>query len=94
MSSMVAARGMARQRSGFVIGFLVAGMTGCISHAGVVTKRFSGEFNCPEEQVSVTELGGNAHRAAGCRRTAIYTCIGPDGNAIGDSDAVTCVKDD
>lgn len=45
----------------------------CGPHAAVA--RFSREFRCPVDQVSIEDLGARSYRVTGCYRSATYVCL-------------------
>lgn len=55
---------------------LVLGLSGCGTAMANLKRRASFEFNCPEAQVQVTELGAGAFGVDGCGRRAIYVKVG------------------
>lgn len=61
-----------RVRRIFVVAALAT--SACATHAGTVRTRAANDFRCPEPQVAVVDIGGNAYRATGCGRQANYTC--------------------
>src|SRR4051812_12773176 len=60
-----------------VAGGLVAiacSMTGC--REDEIRSAYASEFKCPEDGVTVEELGLRRYRVAGCDRTVVYQCVG------------------
>ncbi len=53
---------------------LFASLTGCATMAGTVRERATVDFQCTPDEVTVTELPGNAYHATGCGRSATYAC--------------------
>lgn len=56
-----------------VVVLIVTLIGGC--GASAVGARFSAEFNCPSDSVSVGALGAGAFRARGCGRDVTYVCV-------------------
>jgi hypothetical protein len=50
--------------------------SGCASIAGVARARAASDFQCREDQIEITELGGTSFRATGCDRSEVYDCTG------------------
>jgi hypothetical protein len=49
-------------------------LLGCSTTAGQLKTRFAKERACPEDEVRVSEKGGNAYVARGCGQSAEYVC--------------------
>ena len=57
--------------------------------------QFAQEFHCPEERVTLEEVGGAAFRASGCGESAVYVCRVAKKPMAGKSgDASPCARDD
>jgi hypothetical protein len=61
-------------------------LAGCVTVEGQATTRFSNEFKCPEDSVTVEDIGGNGYRATGCGESATYVCRRTNGNEV------TCIR--
>jgi hypothetical protein len=59
----------------------------CVTPTQIAKDRLSEEYNCPENNIEVTPLAGNAFRATGCGYSATYDCT-----TVKDS-GTTCVKE-
>jgi hypothetical protein len=58
-------------------------LTGCVSAAGVARTRAANDFQCREDQIQITEIGGTSFRATGCDRSEVYDCSGSSLGANG-----------
>ncbi len=55
--------------------FAAVGCIGTMSEMQLgARERFSRQYRCPEDRVTVEELGTGGYRTSGCRRSAIYQC--------------------
>jgi hypothetical protein len=66
-------------------------VVGCATASGIVQTRAASEFECPEDNVEVENIGGTTFRASGCGQTAVYTC---SKLASGTAAPFPCVRDD
>lgn len=64
-------------------------LTGCFSAQGTVEARAAYDFNCPEDDVTVTNVSGTTYAASGCGRKALYVCNQDDSM----TDDIACVVD-
>jgi hypothetical protein len=58
--------------------FFCATLFGCSGYASVVRERSSYDLKCPQDQISVKEIGGSTYAAEGCGANMTYTCIQSD----------------
>jgi hypothetical protein len=49
-------------------------LSGCVARE--LKASYSNEFNCPDYQVDVDELGADRYRVSGCNKSVVYQCIG------------------
>jgi hypothetical protein len=49
-------------------------LSGCVAQELQVA--YSNEFNCPDHQVKVQELGAERYRVSGCNKSVVYQCFG------------------
>ncbi len=62
---------------------------GCATMEDTVQTRASNDLKCPEERITVNNIGGTSYRATGCRQEATYNCT--QSTLQG---AVTCVREE
>jgi hypothetical protein len=55
-----------------------ATLVGCSTYTGVVRERSSYDLKCPQDQISVKEIGGSTYAAEGCGANMTYTCVQSD----------------
>ncbi|EMJ93891.1 hypothetical protein [Leptospira alstonii] len=63
-----------------MIGFILSSTLLC--SAGVARDRFVHSTQCPEDKVSVKNIGGGAFEAEGCGKKQTYVCIEAQWNTI------------
>jgi hypothetical protein len=71
---------------------VTASLAGCVTPAGIAKTRAASDFGCPEDQVSVAEIGGTSYRAVGCDQAAVYNCSGSD-SYKGTTNNYTCIPE-
>ncbi|MFO0761486.1 MAG: hypothetical protein U0359_33715 [Byssovorax sp.] len=64
-------------------------LLGC--QANVAQARAAVDLQCPEESVQIQELPGNAYRAEGCGKHAVYACSG--GTLLSSEAFTTCTRE-
>ena len=58
-------------------------------HDGRIRRtRASNDLNCPEEQITVANIGGSSFRASGCGQQATYNCVQSSQNTL------ACVREE
>jgi hypothetical protein len=67
-------------------------LAGCVTPAGIAKTRAASDFGCPEDQVTVAEIGGTSYRAVGCDQAAVYNCSGSD-SYKGTTNNYTCIPE-
>jgi hypothetical protein len=53
-------------------------LSACITPQGTAKTRAANDFQCAEDGVTVTNIGGTSYRAEGCGKTAVYNCAASD----------------
>ena len=81
---------MSRLVAAFALGTLA--LVGCISAQGTTQTRAANDFQCPKDQIVVTNIGGTSFRAEGCGKTATYNCAASDASK-GSTTAYACVPE-
>lgn len=67
--------GCLRARSLIVMASWLLVLGGCGIHAESVARtRAANDFNCSEDQIEITEVGGTSYRATGCDHSQVYDC--------------------
>lgn len=61
--------------SGAAVFLLVTASMGCSPQVSAVRLRAANEFNCPEESITVEDLGADSYRVTGCEVVATYHCL-------------------
>jgi hypothetical protein len=49
-------------------------LVSCSSTSNTLRARFARERGCPQDEVRVTEAGGNQYNASGCEQRTVYVC--------------------
>ena len=53
--------------------------TACgVTPQGTAKVRAANDFQCSEDAVTLTNIGGTSYRAQGCGKSAVYTCAVSD----------------
>lgn len=71
---------------------LSLGVSGCVSAMGTAKTRAANDFQCQEENVVVTSIGGTSYRATGCGKAAVYNCAASDAHK-GSTTSYACVPE-
>ena len=79
-------------RTAVAIFFGACTLVACITPQGTTKTRAANDFQCPESQVLVTNIGGNSFKAEGCGKTANYNCTSGD-SYKGSTTSYTCVPE-
>jgi hypothetical protein len=56
-----------------------ASATGCVDAESIARTRAANDFECDEDKVNVTNIGGTSFRADGCGQKGVYTCTASEG---------------
>src|SRR5580658_1267857 len=73
-----------------LVGLSIVGTMGCIDPYAATTKaRAANDLKCPEDQLTVANIGGTSYRATGCTQEATYNCVQAD-----QAGHVTCQREE
>lgn len=62
----------------FALSLALLSLAGCITPQGTAKVRAANDFGCPEDGISIAEIGGTSYRASGCGKSAVYNCSASD----------------
>ncbi len=51
-------------------------LNGCVTAKDVAKARAASDFECREDQIQISEIGGTSYRATGCDKSQVYDCSG------------------
>ncbi len=60
----------------------------CVTMSGVAQTRAANDLKCPEDQITVANIGGSSFRATGCGQEATYNCVQSSQNTL------ACVREE
>jgi hypothetical protein len=55
---------------------VVALLAACVTPESVARTRAANDFNCSEDAINITSIGGTSFRASGCDHEEVYDCAG------------------